>query len=259
MRTLRRITTLIAIVIAVAILAVQWILPVELSLETKHKPPQNAWLIPRELADHSVAQAASTKLSYFGYEFEVPWTDIDMSKTKSYPDSALLTFHSGLVLLVGSSTQSAPSDPRGKSPIALATVRDKFGTRSDYEFIASIYDFTPAEVHAWAVSPRVHYRETLMLNLKSVNLGPEAETGFFKVNNSTLNGFQQGDPQGWPSKYRPRCRSTVILQLFSDAGELNITLFQKDFHNPAGISQAEINRIIQSARSIGPLAASDSH
>ncbi len=38
--------------------------------------------IPVPLPDLSVSRVAGTTLSYFGYEFEVPWTDIDTEKTK---------------------------------------------------------------------------------------------------------------------------------------------------------------------------------
>ena len=103
MRQLRRILVLIAVMIAVIVLTTQWILPVYLSIETANKPPTRSRLVPRELLDHSVASGPVTKLSYFGYEFEIPWNDIDEAKTKSYRDMVVLTFHSGLKLMVGTS------------------------------------------------------------------------------------------------------------------------------------------------------------
>jgi len=41
------------------------------------------------LKDTSVSEAPGTKLSYFGYEFEVPWSDLDESQTKLYPAESL--------------------------------------------------------------------------------------------------------------------------------------------------------------------------
>jgi hypothetical protein len=35
------------------------------------------------LADESISQESGTKLSYFGYDFEVPWTDLDKTNSKS--------------------------------------------------------------------------------------------------------------------------------------------------------------------------------
>src|SRR5260370_27307877 len=38
--------------------------------------------VPIELSDLSVSQTTGKKLSYFVYEFEVPWDDIDESKSR---------------------------------------------------------------------------------------------------------------------------------------------------------------------------------
>ncbi|HEV2699158.1 MAG TPA: hypothetical protein VGU90_14275, partial [Terriglobales bacterium] len=105
--------------------------------------------------------------------------------------------------------------------------------------------FTPDKMHLLALSPGIHYRESLMLSLKSAALLPAAETGFFYVSNSTHKGFQQGDPQSWPLGYYPKSRAAVNLQLFSDQGSLDINLGQKGFSDPLGVSQADVNRIIQ--------------
>lgn len=224
MRQLRRILVLIAVTIALIVLTAQWILPVYVSLETAYKPPTRSRLVPGDLSDHSVSMAPGTKLSYFGYEFEIPWNDIDEAKTKSYRDMALLTFHSGLKLMVGVSPPKLWLDGLlGKSK--TASVEQSYGVHSDYDFLRAMYTLTPDKMHLWAFSPRIHYRETLLLALKSAAIRPEAETGFFYVGNSTNEGFQEGDPEAWPLNYRPKSRSSVLIQLFSDQGCLNLTLF----------------------------------
>jgi hypothetical protein len=249
MRQLRRILVLIAVMIAIIVLTTQWILPVYLSIETANKPPIRSRLVPRELLDHSVATAPGTKLSYFGYEFEIPWNDIDEAKTKSYRDMVVLTFHSGLKLMVGVSPPKLWLEGIfGKSN--TTAVEQSYGVHSDYDFLKTMYTSTPDKIHLWAFSPRIHYRETLLLAVKSAAIVPEAETGFFYVGNSTNEGFQEGDPQAWPSNYRPNSRSSVAIQLFSDQGCLNLTLFQKDFLDPAGVTQADLNRIIQSVQRV---------
>src|SRR5258708_18170338 len=50
--------------------------------------------IPIALTDTSASQDPGTKLSYFGYDFEVPWDDLDQSKTKVYPTRWFLGFRS---------------------------------------------------------------------------------------------------------------------------------------------------------------------
>jgi|SRR5580693_10422272 hypothetical protein len=60
--------------------------------------------IPVELTDLSISQADGKKLSYCGYEFEVPWQDIDEAKTRIVSgNKAIVTFRSGNVLLSAAS------------------------------------------------------------------------------------------------------------------------------------------------------------
>ncbi|HEV7217556.1 MAG: hypothetical protein ACHP8A_12885 [Terriglobales bacterium] len=251
MRQIRRILLLIAVTIAVIVLAAPWIGDVYLSIETAKDPPRRSRLVPRELLDHSLATAPGTKLSYFGYEFEIPWNDIDVAKTKSYRDMVVLTFRSGLKLMVGATPPKFWLDGlAGYSKTTAAVVEQSYGVHSDYDFLKTMYTLTPNEMHLWAFSPRIHYRETFLLVVKSTAILPEAETGFYYVGNSTNQGFQEGDPQAWPSNYSPKSRSSVAIQLFSDRGCLNLTLFQKDFLDPAGVTQADLNRIIQSVQRV---------
>jgi hypothetical protein len=250
MRQVRRILVLIAVMIAVIVLTTQWLLPVHLSIKTANNPPTRSRLVPRELSDHSVTIVPGTKLSYFGYEFEIPWNDIDEAKTKSYRDMVVLTFHSGLKVMVGASPPNLwLNGLLGKSK-TTGRVEQTFGVRSDYDFLKAAYTSSPDKMHLWAFSPGIHYREILLLALKPAVVGPEAETGFFYVGNSTNEGFQQGDPQAWQSNYHPKSRSSVLIQLFSDQGCLSLSLFQKDFLDPAGVTQADLNRIIQSVHRV---------
>lgn len=239
-----RIVIMLSVVFAAVLITTQWILPVVASIEAARKSPENSWLVSRELSDHSITTTKGTKLSYFGYQFEVPWSDIDTSQTRAYADSVSLTFRSGLRLIFGvSSKDSLKKESELLSPLTGHS-------DSDFETFDDLYRFTPGQMRLWAVSPRVHYRETLVVTMKSVLLSPEATTGFFYIANSKLKGFQQGDPQGWPLTYHPKSRSTVLLQLFSDDGHINFILSQKNYLDPAGISQGDINRIVASLRKI---------
>jgi hypothetical protein len=122
---------------------------------------------------------------------------------------AVLSFRSGLKMMVGASpaklwvnglASSWPSPKRGfQSAFGAETMH------SDYNFLKMLYAFTPEHMHLWALSPRVHYRELMLLNLKSV-------------------------------------------ALFPPEGEIELTIFRADHQNLVGVSQAEINRIVQSLR-----------
>jgi len=116
--------------------------------------------------------------------------------------------------------------------------------RSDYVFLNNLYAFTPNGMHYWALSSRLHAREQMVLLIKSVVLSKPAETGIFNVQNQNLRGFQQGDPQ--------IRQDSLVLNLYSNNGSFEITILQKDYRSPTGVTQPEINRIVQSLRSAAP-------
>jgi hypothetical protein len=186
-RRLRRIVVVVVVTLGTVVIGAEWVAPVVLSIDTARKPPRVARLVPVNLQDLTVSKAPARKLSYFGYEFEIPWTDVDETKTKSYPNMVLLTFHSGLKLMVGTSPPKFwLNEIFERSKITQTRVEQTFGIHSDYDFFVSLYNFTPDKIHLWALSRRVHYRETYMLGIKSVVVGPEAETGFFYVGNPNV-------------------------------------------------------------------------
>ncbi len=94
MNTFGRVLALLLLVVGGFILTTQWVLPVALSVQAVRKPPRRSWLVPRQLSNNSIDSSPGRKVSYFGYAFEIPWTDIDSSKSKMYDSLAILTFNS---------------------------------------------------------------------------------------------------------------------------------------------------------------------
>lgn len=247
MRKIWRILAIVATTIAVIAFFVYWAGPVGLSIWTAWKAPSRASLTPVNLKDSSISQGPGNRLSYFGYEFEVPWNDID-GEGKLTPNRVLLTFRSGLQITATAFpakefVNGVASSFFGMSPQDFEA---KFGyevTRSDYEFLNRLYEFTPKKMNYWALSSSVHYRECLLLMIKSTSLLPwAADSGIFTIRNQSYAGFQQGNPQARPTGF--------VVDLYSDEGGIEFILNQKDYQNPAGVSQAEINRLIQSLHKI---------
>ena len=67
-----------------------------------------------------------------------------------------------------------------------------------------------------------------------------AETGIFKIQSNGWKGFQYGDPQKRPNELR--------LRLYSDRSQIDILVLQAAYYEPAGVTQPEINYIVQSLR-----------
>ncbi|HXO33588.1 MAG TPA: hypothetical protein VN901_14655 [Candidatus Acidoferrales bacterium] len=79
--------------------------------------------------------------------------------------------------------------------------------------------------------------------LKSIAPAKAAESGIFNLQNGSLRGFQQGSPGARPDQ--------LLVTLYWDEGNVEFTLWQKGYRNPAGVTQPERNRILQSVRKVG--------
>lgn len=249
MRILRRILIAVVITVAVIFVSVSWVAPVALSFYAAWKVPAAAKVVPTDLKDISVSDAPGPKLSYFGYEFEVPWSDLDETQTKLYPanrpekTAVVLTFRSGLrlkVTAIPAHEWNSDSDPEIRMvPRVVAANFGNEAIRSDYTIAKSIYEFTPHRMHYWALQPGVHYREQALLVIKSVMLLAPADTGILNIQNKQFKGFQQGDPHVPQSK--------LAFHLYSDDGSVEFIFFEKD-KKFARVTQPEINRMIQTLR-----------
>jgi hypothetical protein len=255
LRILRRILITVIVTVAIVFVGVSWVAPVALSFYAARKVPTVARVVPVDLKNTSVSSAPGTKLSYLGYEFEVPWRDLDESQTRLYPADkpkktlVVLTFRSGLLLRVTAIPPhewTSDSDPEIRMVPRAVVANFGYGAiQSDYSLVKSIYEFTPDRMHYWALEPSVHYREQAVLVIKSIMLLAPADTGIFNIKNQNFKGFQQGDPQVRQTK--------LEFQLYSEDGSVEFVFFQKN-KNSAGVTQPEINRVIQTfrKRSWGP-------
>lgn len=63
--------------------------------------------VPVPLPDLSVSQATGTKLSYFGYSFEIPSNDVDPTRGKTWTNRVVVAFKSGNAMMP---TSFPPSD-----------------------------------------------------------------------------------------------------------------------------------------------------
>ena len=106
MGVLRRILITVLVALVVVFVGVTWIAPVAFSYYSARTAPPVARVVPTDLKDQSLAEGSGRMLSYFGYEFEIPWSDLDETQTKLYPTDKTdkckvdLHFRSGLRLVV---------------------------------------------------------------------------------------------------------------------------------------------------------------
>lgn len=258
MRLARRILITIICAVAVIFVVVRVAAPIALSFYAARKALPIARVVPTELPDRSISQATGVRLSYVGYEFDIPWDDLDESKTQLYPKDkpvktrAVLAFRSGLRLIVTALpsqewTHELTSGELGLGKLSPQAIELLFGhgaSASDYTLVNNIYEFTPDKMHHWSLSDSLHYRETVLLTIKSIMPGASAETGIFRLQNQGYKGFQQGNPVKHPKG--------VVVSLYSDVGGVEFIFSSQDYRNPAGVTQPEINRIVQTLHKVEP-------
>jgi hypothetical protein len=234
----RRILVRLVISCGVILAGAFWIAPMALSFYIAKTVPAVAGVTPTDLSDHSVSPAPGLRLSYVGYDFDVPWNDLDEAKTVLYPkhkrekSEVVLAFHSGLRLVV----TAVPAREFAREFAAEFTTSPQRSGTSDYVLARDIYEFSPENMHYLSLSSELQSRDQAMLNLKSILSAKPAENGIFNIQSASYKGFQQGNPQVR--------QDSLLVTLYSDEGSVQLKFWQKDY--PAGVTQAEINRIVQS-------------
>ena len=199
---------------------------------------------PMELTDLSISQALGRKLSYLGYEFEVPW-DIDQEKTKQTGKMELITFRSGNALLF---SRAAPKEfiqtflsTAKTDPDKVRKLWGEAALESDYSLHRLILEATPDQITF--LTPREDAaRNAMLLVMKGIMMPQGGESGIFRVRTSKFQGFQYGDPQA--------CPKSLNVEIFADDGGLYFVFAQKSEGHAPAITQAEINRVVQTVRKI---------
>lgn len=196
-------------------------------------------MTPVELTDQSITAGDGPKLSCFGYDFEVPWQDVDAQHVRR-EIMVLIPFRSGLEILVGyGSSHSLVDTAVENTKTDLQHFRSVYGEKaaqSDYEFLKLVLNTTPASIRLLDSKQDVGRKITL-LTFKAII--PSDDSGIFAVQANGFKGFQYGDPSKHPKR--------VTVTLSSDDGEIEFSFAQKNL-KPLAISQADINRVIQTLR-----------
>lgn len=200
---------------------------------------------PTGLADLSISRAPGMKLSYFGYEFEVPWADIDTEKTKIVGgNKAIIAFRSGNVLSVWSGpAHEFMNGLLEQGKIDRDTFRKIYGDealQSDYNFMRLILETTPDRITLLS-SQKTAASQAVLLMVKAICVPGDPNSGIFAVQGKDLKGFQYGRPQTPPKQ--------LSVELFPENGHLDILFGQKK-DGPTVISQADLNRIVQTIHKV---------
>ena len=191
------------------------------------------------LSDYSVSDAPGTTLSYFGYEFEVPWNASFKEKTVG-KTLVQLKFQSGqdVLFIVPANQGGLLTEIVQDQSLKMGDLQLVFGDlmyRSAYDQYGILLNTTPQSIRAFG--PRGDaVRGVTLLTIKAIAVGPGLETGAFSFALPGKRGFQIGDPQK---------SSRVELEVFDSTGH-HIEILCGTTNGKGRFSQSELNRIITS-------------
>jgi hypothetical protein len=197
---------------------------------------------PLKLADYSVSNSSGTTLSYFGYEFDVPWNA--NFKQKVGKNLAEVQFESGqyVVFIVPENQSGLLTEIVEDHSLNMGNLRLVFGDlmkRSAYDQYGVLLNTTPEGIQAFG--PRAEaVRGVTLLTIKAIAFGPGLESGAFSFDLPGKRGFQIGDPQ--KSK-------RVDLEVFDTAGH-HIEISCGPTNGNVRFSQPELNRILTSIHAV---------
>lgn len=204
------------------------------------------WEVPVELVDTSVSESPGQKLSYLGCDFEVPWNDLDEQKTRRIGNWEVIAFHSGKKIVL----MAFPAKERVNAVSVLGQKLDVETMRklkilygedtlqSDYAFTRAVLGMTPGNISIF--SSRKEAVRSVMLLLFKQFIGRDEDPGIYDLRTKDFRGFQYGNPRDSPRE--------IVDELFSDNGRCDFTFPCRGKGSTGCPSQAEINRVIQSAR-----------
>jgi len=199
---------------------------------------------PVPMAIAQANTAPGMKLVHSGMSFEVPWADLDLSKSRFRANIAVFTFQSGrTVEFLG---------PDKNADDLLTTVQKSFGVRHDklqqlfgpgtmksnYALQRAILEQTPDEVSPFT-SRQEAVRSSMLLVLKSA-AAVGGETGLFDVRLAEWKGFQWDDPSKNPKR--------VTLELYNGQDRHLEIIFYPGKVEAAALTQADVNRALKSLR-----------
>ena len=227
-----------------------WGIQTVLTLEYVHmgRKPEILWITPQSLLNLAVSQTEGTKLSNAGFEFEVPWNDLNAANITRRDSVAVFIFRSGIGISFLSPGTNLISGMKTQSPSseALEGVRRLLGdsaTQSDYALRNAILDASPEMLKPW-ISKREAIRVRTLLSIKESIDSGHGGTGIFRIGANDWKGFQFDDPVQKPGR--------VLIDLYDSQDHHIEMVFQTPKDASTEVTQADINRAIGTLRAVGP-------
>jgi hypothetical protein len=197
------------------------------------------WIVPTPLPNVPVEQSSVLKCSYFGYQFDVPWTQVKLERKLA--TIAVLNFANGEFVSFPDPSQNggelaAMKQEANKGGTDVGKIFGKKAVNSNYDLRSKILYLTPRDLSLFSSRQEMAGNSILLL-MKSI-WTKRIKGGLYSFETPWIRGFQEGSPAE---------DDMTIIDGF-DAHDREIELWvgsEKGANKP---SQADINRILYSLR-----------
>jgi len=202
------------------------------------------WNVPRPLSLGAPVPSAGRKFSYFGYEFDSPWTEL--RRERKMESVAILNFSTGgfIEVLAPSKNGNELDAMKHEAEKRGVDIRNVFGdetTHSNYALRSKVLSLTPRDLRLFS-SRQEMVANSVLLILKKTEKN-HFRGALFSFRTEWFRGFQDGDPAQ---------DKMVIVEAF-DSQDHKIELYIGS--EPAAKSkpsQTDINQILLSLRPASP-------
>jgi hypothetical protein len=234
--------TIVLLIVYVSLFGVQTACALMVRYEFRSIP--QAAMTPAALRDTSISAVPHKKASYFGYEFELPWDDVDEQKVKTFGTVHVTYFRSGNLVwfsafppknFVNEVFKSTQTDP--------VRMRQAYGDeafQSDYAFTSRMLQITPSKISPFS-SKKEAVGGMMLLIIKTIAM-PNVDSGLFSIHTGDFKGFQYCSPQSQSAR--------IVDDLFADDGGVEFWFALNKKGAVPDISQAQINRVLQSVQKV---------
>jgi len=229
-------------IVYVCLFGPQTAMAVEARWMTQKAPSVSKFPVP--LPDTSVSSTPHKEVSYFGYELELPWDDVDETKSKTFDKIRVTAFQSGNSFFLSIFPPNSFVKELTKDyKIDADTFRRAYGehaTESDYGFYSRMLAVTPDSIGPFMTQSEDGGNLSLLV-IKAIAT-PEADSGIFEIRSGDYRGFQFESADGRPAR--------IIDDLYSADEGIELHFSQKAGGSAPNITQPEINRVLQSIHKI---------
>jgi hypothetical protein len=181
-------------------------------------------VVPRQLQELTIAQSRGQTVYAGGFEFQLPWSEVNEKVDSRLVNYKLFESADVTLAVFAPLPKRVDYRPNDYSP--------------DYNWTKEVLFTTPEQVRFFGPQQEVKSHFSKLLT-KSILLPPSAKDGIYSIQTPIYSGFQFG--------HSAPEQGAIVVDLYSDDGVLEFIFSNKHSRN---ISQAQINRVIQTARKV---------